>query len=85
MEFFLRPENASIWGEVQTLTQKGDDTAIAAYVAEARRLTSSQRTVRVATQAGNLEGKPIEPGNLVVLMLVCRVSLTHSGLKKFTF
>ena len=70
MEFFLRPENASIWTEVQSLAQKGDDSTLHAYVAEAQRLTSSQRNVRVATQPAKLEGKSVQPGNLVVMMLV---------------
>uniref|UniRef100_A0A0L0MYV5 linoleate 8R-lipoxygenase n=1 Tax=Tolypocladium ophioglossoides (strain CBS 100239) TaxID=1163406 RepID=A0A0L0MYV5_TOLOC len=69
MDHFLRPENASIWAEVQTLAQKGDDAAIHAYVTEAQRLTSTQRNMRVATQPAELEGKSIQPGNLVVLML----------------
>jgi cytochrome P450 len=70
MEFFLRPGNASVWAEVQTLAQKVDDDAISTYVAEAQRLTTSQRNVRIATQPTTLEGKSIEPGNLVVLLLV---------------
>lgn len=69
MEFFLRPENASIWTKVQSLAQKGDDSTLHAYVAEAQRLTSSQRNVRVATQPAELEGKSVQPGNLVVMML----------------
>ncbi|KAI0379935.1 heme peroxidase [Hypomontagnella monticulosa] len=69
MEFFLRPENASIWAEVQSLAQRGDDATLHAYVAEAQRLTSTQRNVRVATQPAELEGKTIQPGNVVVMML----------------
>ncbi|OTB05819.1 hypothetical protein M426DRAFT_56178 [Hypoxylon sp. CI-4A] len=69
MEFFLLPENATIWAEVQTLAHKSDDAALHAYVVEAQRLTSTQRNVRVATQPAELEGKKIEPGNLVVMML----------------
>jgi linoleate 10R-lipoxygenase len=38
-------------------------------VAEAQRLTSSQRNVRIATQPAQLEGKSIQPGNAVVMML----------------
>jgi linoleate 10R-lipoxygenase len=69
LEFFLRPQNASIWAEVQALAQKGDHAALHAYVAEAQRLTSSQRNVRIATQPAQLEGKSIQPGNAVVMML----------------
>ncbi|KAI3317044.1 heme peroxidase [Xylariaceae sp. AK1471] len=69
MDFFLRPENASIWAEVQGLAQKGDDAGLYAYVREALRLTTSQRNVRVAVAPGELEGKQVQPGNLVVLML----------------
>ncbi|KAK4442291.1 heme peroxidase [Podospora aff. communis PSN243] len=69
MEFFLRPQNASIWAEVQTLAQKGDDTSLSAYVAEAQRLTTSIRNLRIATQPTTVEGKSIEPGNLVLMLL----------------
>ncbi|KAL7952081.1 heme peroxidase [Trichoderma barbatum] len=69
MEFFLRPENAIIWAEVQTLSQEGDSKLIQSYVVEAQRLTSSQRNVRIATQPIDLEGKSIQPGNVVVMML----------------
>ncbi|KAM0454878.1 hypothetical protein ACHAPV_008252 [Trichoderma viride] len=69
MEFFLKPENASIWTEVQTLAQEGDSQKIQAYVMEAQRLTSSQRCMRVAKQPIELEGKTIQPGNYVVMML----------------
>ncbi|OHW97456.1 linoleate diol synthase [Colletotrichum incanum] len=69
MEFFLRRENASIWAEVQTLAQKKDDAGLHAYVKEAQRLTSSQRNVRVATAPVEVEGKTIQPGNLVVMLL----------------
>ncbi|RFU32277.1 hypothetical protein B7463_g4075, partial [Scytalidium lignicola] len=69
MEYFLRPANASIWAEVQSIAQKGDDSTLHAYINEAQRLTSSQRNVRVATQPAKLEGKSVQPGNIVVLML----------------
>ncbi|KAI0167087.1 heme peroxidase [Hypoxylon sp. FL1284] len=69
MEFFLRPENAAIWAEVQALAARNDETGLHAYVAEAQRLTSSQRNVRVATAAAELEGKKVAPGDLVVMML----------------
>ena len=70
LEFFLRAENAKIWAEVQDLVEKGDDATLSAYVNEAQRLTSTQRTLRVAKQAATLEGKEIQPGNLVVMLLV---------------
>lgn len=69
MAFFLRPENASIWAEVQTLAQKGDDAGISSYIVEAQRLTTTQRNVRIAAQSTTLEGKSIEPGNAVVMLL----------------
>lgn len=69
LEFFLRPENAPLWTEIQTLALKNDDTAIAGYVTEAQRLTSTQRNVRIATQPCTIDGKSIEPGNVVVLLL----------------
>jgi hypothetical protein len=70
MAFFLRPENASIWAQVQGLAQKGDDAGLRDYVREAQRLTTTQRNVRVAIAPGKLDGKDVQPGNLVVLMLV---------------
>ncbi|CCF39565.1 linoleate diol synthase [Colletotrichum higginsianum] len=69
MEFFLRRENASIWAEVQTLAQAKDEDGLHAYVREAQRLTSSQRNVRAATAPAEVEGKSIQPGNLVVMLL----------------
>ena len=74
LEFFLRPDNASIWAEVQGLAQKKNYAAIKEYVAEAHRLTSSLRNVRVATQATTIEGKEIQPGNLIVLLVVSPIS-----------
>ena len=70
IEYFLRPENATIWSEVQTLAQKGDHNALHAYVLEAQRLSTSQRNVRVAVHPAELEGKSIQPGNAVVMLLV---------------
>ncbi len=52
------------------MAQKGDDDGIHAYVIEAQRLTTTQRNVRVATKPAEFEGKKIQPGNLVVMMLV---------------
>ncbi|KAI0555851.1 heme peroxidase [Xylaria curta] len=69
LEFFLRPENASIWTEVQNLAQKGDDAGLHDYVREAQRLTTTQRNMRVAVAPGELEGKQVQPGNVVILML----------------
>ncbi|KAI8959978.1 heme peroxidase [Daldinia sp. FL1419] len=69
MEFFLRKENASIWAEVQALAKNNDDDAIRDYVVEAQRLTSTQRTMRVASKPDELEGKKIQPGNFVILLL----------------
>lgn len=73
MEFFLRPESASIWAEVQSLSARGDEAGLHAYVAEAQRITSSQRNVRVATTSAELEGKKVAPGDLVVMMLVSHI------------
>ncbi|KAI8717961.1 Linoleate 8R-lipoxygenase [Fusarium sp. LHS14.1] len=69
LAFFLRPENAAVWAEVQAIAHKGDDATLHAYVAEAQRLTSSQRNVRIATVPAELEGKPVQPGTPVVMML----------------
>ncbi|KAI1214921.1 heme peroxidase [Annulohypoxylon truncatum] len=69
MEFFLRKENEHIWNEVQKLAKDNNDAELYAYVVEAQRLTSTQRNMRVATQPATLEGKTIEPGNLVVMLL----------------
>ncbi|KAM7183246.1 hem peroxidase [Naviculisporaceae sp. PSN 640] len=69
LEFFLRPENAAIWSEVQTLAAKNDDAALHAYIVEAMRMTSSQRNVRIASASATLEGKNIKPGDALILML----------------
>ncbi|CAM1509632.1 Fc.00g033710.m01.CDS01 [Cosmosporella sp. VM-42] len=69
MEFFLRPENAKLWANVQEIAQTGDDATLHSYVVEAQRLTTSQRNVRVATAPAELEGKSVQPGNIVVMML----------------
>ncbi|KAI8944722.1 heme peroxidase [Xylaria longipes] len=68
LEFFLRPENASLWAEVQNLAQKGDDANLHAYVREAQRLTTTQRNVRFAIAPGELEGKKVQPGNAIVML-----------------
>lgn len=70
MEFFLRPENANIWAEVQNLAEKKDDAGIHAYVVEAQRLTSTQRNMRIATAPAELDGQPVQPGNAIVMLLV---------------
>ncbi|KAI0534535.1 heme peroxidase [Xylaria digitata] len=69
LEYFLRPENASIWAEVQSLTLKGDDAGLHDYVREAQRLTSSQRNLRVAVAPGELAGRQVQPGNPIVMLL----------------
>ncbi|KAI1427522.1 heme peroxidase [Xylaria sp. FL1777] len=69
LEFFLRKENASIWAEVQALALKGDDAGLHDYVREAQRLTSTQRNMRVAVAPGEVEGKPVQPGNAIVMLL----------------
>ncbi|KAI1159386.1 hypothetical protein F5B18DRAFT_655727 [Nemania serpens] len=66
---FLRPANASIWSQVQTFFQQGDDAGLHAYVREAQRLTTTQRNVCVAVAPGELEGKLIQPGNAIIMML----------------
>ncbi|KAH0432490.1 linoleate diol synthase [Colletotrichum camelliae] len=69
MEYFLRPENKSIWAEVQALAQKNDEAGLHAYVNEAMRLTSGQRNVRIATVKDELDGQKVEPGNALVMLL----------------
>jgi linoleate 10R-lipoxygenase len=69
LSFFLLPENKSIWAEVQAIAQKGDEATLHAYVAEAQRMTSSQRNVRVSKGSGEVDGQSITPGTAVVLML----------------
>ncbi|KAF4123830.1 hypothetical protein GMORB2_5546 [Geosmithia morbida] len=68
-EFFLRPENASIWSEVQSLAEKDKDDELQKYVCEAQRLTAPLATVRIAAQATELEGESINAGDVVLLML----------------
>lgn len=72
---FLRPANASIWSQVQTFFQQGDDAGLHAYVREAQRLTTTQRNVCVAVAPGELEGKLIQPGNAIIMMLVSHLPL----------
>lgn len=75
LSYFLKPENASIWAEVQAIAQKGDDAALHAYVSEAQRLTTSQRNVRIATAPGEIDGQTIQSGTAVVLLLVSPIIL----------
>lgn len=70
LEFFLRPENAAIWAEVQTIVENKDDEGLHAYVAEAQRLTSTQRNMRVAVAPAELDGQTVEPGNAIIMLLV---------------
>lgn len=77
LEFFLRPENASIWAEVQTIVEKKDDEGLHAYVAEAQRLTSTQRNMRVAVAPAELDGQKVEPGNAIIMLLVSLISLSR--------
>ncbi|PHH80855.1 hypothetical protein CDD80_6414 [Ophiocordyceps camponoti-rufipedis] len=69
MEYLLRPESATIWEHVREVALRGDDGALLACVNEVQRLASSQRNVRVAKQPCELEGKVIEAGNVVVMLL----------------
>ncbi|KAI2620829.1 heme peroxidase [Xylaria nigripes] len=69
LEFFLRKENADIWAKVQSLAHSGDDAGLTAQVLEAQRLTSTQRTMRVAVAPGQLGSQQVVPGDLVVLNL----------------
>ena len=70
MQFFLAPENTSIWSKVQDLAARGDDKTIRAYVIEAMRLTTSQRDVRIATTSAVVQGQKINPGDAVIIMFV---------------
>lgn len=70
MDFFLRPENASIWSEVQDLAQAGNQDGIEKYVAEAQRLTSPFIIIRYAAQDTEIEEKPVKPGDMVLLTIV---------------
>ncbi|KAH7311220.1 linoleate diol synthase [Stachybotrys elegans] len=67
MEFFLRPENASIWGQVQEIAASGDLPKLETYVAEAQRLTSPFRIIRYVTTTAEVEGKTVAPNNLLIL------------------
>jgi linoleate 10R-lipoxygenase len=79
MQYFLRPENASIWTEIQGCAKKGDDKSIRDFVMEAQRMTSTQRTLRIATQATEVEGKSIKAGDLVIALIV---SLQNSPVRQ---
>ncbi|KAM3502672.1 hypothetical protein MY11210_008996 [Beauveria gryllotalpidicola] len=67
MEFFLRPENKSIWTQVQKLAQEGDLDKLFAYVSEAQRLTSPFRIVRYPVATAEVEGKQVGSNNVVIL------------------
>ncbi|WPH03723.1 Hypothetical protein R9X50_00660600 [Acrodontium crateriforme] len=67
LEFFLRPENQAIWAEVQELAHKGDTASLRGYVAEAQRLTSPFRVVRYPKEATEVEGKKVDPSNVLIL------------------
>ncbi|RCI14312.1 hypothetical protein L249_5918 [Ophiocordyceps polyrhachis-furcata BCC 54312] len=70
MEYLLRPQNAPVWARVRDVARNGDDDALIGCVLEAQRLSSSQRNVRVATQKTEIEGKAVQPGDLVLMLLV---------------
>ncbi|KAB8342814.1 hypothetical protein FH972_022412 [Carpinus fangiana] len=70
LQFFLQPANVAHWERVQQLAKLGtDEPLLRKYVLEAQRLTTSQRNVRIATQATYLGDKKVEAGAAVVLML----------------
>lgn len=70
MEYLLRPESASIWAHIREVALHGEDEgALLACVTEVQRLASSQRNVRVAKEPCELEGKSVEAGNVVVMLL----------------
>ena len=70
MEYFLRPENASIWAEVQDLADNDDKTALRGYVAEAQRLTSPFKIICYPARSTQVEGKTVGPDNVVILTVV---------------
>jgi linoleate 10R-lipoxygenase len=67
MEFFLKPENQSIWSEVQQVALQGDMAKLQTYVAEAQRLTSPFRIIRYPSTTAQVEGKSVSPNNVVIL------------------
>ncbi|RDA87471.1 hypothetical protein CP532_2800 [Ophiocordyceps camponoti-leonardi (nom. inval.)] len=69
MEYLLRPQNAAVWARVRDVARNGDDDALIGCVLEAQRLSSSQRNVRVATHDTEVEGKAMQPGDVVVMLL----------------
>lgn len=88
MQFFLNPDNTTYWAQVQDLVARGDDQKLRQYVVEAHRLTSAQRTVRIATEPTVIDGEFITPGTVIILMLVSgdkitpqlrQTSLTHGN------
>ncbi|MCJ1387116.1 hypothetical protein MMC17_010245 [Xylographa soralifera] len=69
MQFFLKQENKSHWEQVQSLAAADNDEKLRAYVLEALRMTSTQRNLRIATQAATVDGKTIKPGDAIVLFI----------------
>ncbi|KAM3542308.1 hypothetical protein ARSEF1564_004756 [Beauveria bassiana] len=67
MEFFLRPENKSIWTQVENLAKEGNLTKLSTYVAEAQRLTSPFRVIRYPKTATEVEGKKVDQNNVLIV------------------
>jgi linoleate 10R-lipoxygenase len=67
LEWFMRPENKSIWEQVQQLAQQGNIAKLRTYVAEAQRLTSPFRIVRYPSKTAEVDGKTVGPNNVVIL------------------
>lgn len=70
MEWFLRPDNLSIWREVQELARAGNISKLEGYVAEVQRMTSPFRIIRYVTAPAEVEGKAVSPQNVLILNIV---------------
>ncbi|RDA92085.1 hypothetical protein CP533_3590 [Ophiocordyceps camponoti-saundersi (nom. inval.)] len=68
MEFLLRPQNASLWARVREVARYGNDDSLLSCVLEVQRLSSSQRSVRIATKETEVEGNAMQPGDVVVML-----------------
>ena len=69
MQFFLKPENKLYWEQVQSLAAADHDEKLRTYVLEALRMTSTQRNLRIATQAATIDGHTVRPGDAIVMFL----------------
>ncbi|KAK1977724.1 hypothetical protein LZ30DRAFT_784666 [Colletotrichum cereale] len=68
-EQFIENMWPAAFGGIGATVPAKEDAGLHAYVKEAQRLTSSQRNVRLATAAAEVDGRTVQPGYVVVMFL----------------